>query len=223
MGGNRKSEIGFRLIAFLFLVAITLISWTPWQPEPAPVKQLQDDALAEKYCPVFVQSDEIKPDLSHIYYRMAQDDNRILIAYHPVWLYEKDERKKGMDAIFNKLFYTGGLKLQKKIFGPGDVETIEIVVDKQSGKIIRIRYESASHQKQEKTGEELEKISKPYFEVTTWNHMFDLISPEQAQGKKIYELKPEYFSKELWDYYRMTKKKQSLLSQDRAHMEWERQ
>jgi len=154
---------------------------------------------------------------------MAQDDTRILIAYHPVWLYEKDERKKGMDAIFNKLFYTGGLKLQKKIFGPGDVETIEIVVDKQSGKIIRIRYESASHQKQEKTGEELEKISKPYFEVTTWNHMFDLISPEQAQGKKIYELKPEYFSKELWDYYRMTKKKQSLLSQDRAHMEWERQ
>ena len=177
--------------------------------------------MAEKYCPILIQADGIEPVPSHIYYRMAEDENRILIACHIAWPYERDERSQGLAAAWNKLFYTGGLKLQTKIFGPEDIEAIEIVLDKTSRKIIRIRYESASHRSQEKTGEEIANIEKPYFEVTTWNHMFELKSPEQANGKRIYQLKPEYFTDDLWDYYKIIKKRQTLFSQNRAHFEWE--
>jgi hypothetical protein len=223
MGGNRKSKIGLGLTGCLLVLSIGLLSWVPWPAEQNAVKQIQDDALAQKYCPGFVQGEGIKPDLSHVYYRMAVDDTRILIACHPVWPYEKDEGKKGFATLFNKLFYTGGLKLQTKIFGPEDIEALELVVDKQSKKIIRIRYESASHDKQEVTGVQAGKIARPWFEVTTWNHMFELVGPESASGKKVQDLKPEYFTDERWNYYGMTKKKQSLLSQDRAHFEWEHQ
>ena len=218
MASNQNSKISLLLIIIL---GTALFSWTPWQAENISLKHFQDDELAYKYCPVFVQAESIKPDINHIYYRMAEDDKRIFLACHPVWPYEKDESKKGLQAIFNKLFYTGGLKLQRKIFGPEDIEAIEIVIDKESKKILRLRYESASHIKKEISEEKALEIEKPVLEVITWNHMFELITLEQAQGKRFFDLRPEYFTEELWNYYQMTKKQNNILSQDRAHFEWE--
>jgi len=223
MAGNQKvNQARAFAVGFLLILSASLLSYHMWPDETVELKLKQDDTLAARYAPVIVQGEGIKPEPSHIYYRMAEDDTRILIAYHITWPYEKDERRKGLEAIWNKMFYTGGLKLQQVIFGPEDNEVIEITVSKETGAILRLRYESGGHQGEERSGEEVSKIDRPYFEVTTWNHMFELTSYEPAQGKGIYHLPPEYFTDELWNYYRMTKKHQHLLSQDRAHLSWER-
>ena len=223
MGRDRKgielSRKGFR--GLLALMAIILISAFQWQEEPGEFQMVKDDELAQRYCPVIVQGEGIEPEPSAIYYRMASQGERIFIAYHIVWAYEKGEGK-GFEKLWNKLFYTGGLKLQKVIFGPGDVEAIEIVIDREKRDMLRLRYERAGHQGVEKTAEELRGIEKPYLEVTTWNHMFELISPEETSGKRVYSLKPEYFTEELWRYYKITKKHKHLLSQPRAHFSWEK-
>ncbi len=209
-------------VLVLLVVAAGLLSYHMWPDETVKPTPKRDDALAARYAPAVAQGPGINPEPSHIYYRMAEDDTRILIAYHITWPYEKDERSKGMEAAWNKMFYTGGLKLQQIIFGPEDNEVVEIAVSKQTGKILRIRYESAGHQGEERSGVEVEKIDRPCLEVTTWNHMFELTSYAAAQGKQVYYLQPEFFTDQLWDYYKMTKKRQSLLSQDRAHLSWER-
>ena len=225
-GSKRK---GYWLIAILLVASVPLVcaGAYQWPDEKAALTHFQDQALAEKFCPIIVQGDNIKPDPWQIYYRMAQDDSRIFIAYHVAWAYEKDETT-GLLAAVNKVFYTGGLKLQKKIFGPEDIEVIEFVIDKKSGKIARIRYESATVEKvgekvkQNHQGKEVKNAEPPtYFETITWNHMFNMLSPGQINGKKVFKLKPEYFTQERWDYYKMSKKHKNLLSQDRAHYNWE--
>lgn len=211
----------------LLALAVNLMAPAQWPPERAAIKHFRDDAMAQKYCPVIVQGQGIEPDPSYIYYRMGEDEGRILIAYHVTWPYEKDE-SKGLAGAWNKLTYTGGLKLQSRIFGPEDNEVIEVVVDKKSGGIARLRYESAELDgsggkvKQNHLGKEETQAGIPlYFETLTWNHMFRRVSPEQVSGKRVYKLRPEYFTQERWDYYKMSKKRQTLLSQDRAYYKWE--
>jgi len=211
------------------VVIIGLLSFGyVWKYEGKEVKTMENQELAEKYCPVIVQGEGIKPEPEAIFYRMAEEDGHILIAYHIVWAYEKDSGR-GFWKVWNRLFYTGGLHLQKVIFGPGDVEAIELKIDKKSGRIIRIRYETARVRKSGKIKhiplvveqDQIPPALPLYFEVISWNHLFKLIDPGQAKGKKIYQLKPKYFTDQLWEHYRMTKKHQGPLSQDRAHFGWE--
>jgi len=218
---GRKIKTHYWIRLLIIGLALNFISGYRWQEEPGEFQLLQEDEIAQRFSPIIVQEKGIEPEPSAIYYRMAYQAEKIFIAYHIVWAYEKGEGK-GLEKLWNKLFYTGGLKLQKVIFGPGDVETIELVVDKESGEIIRLRYEQAGHQGVEKTAEDLKGIEKPYLEVTTWNHMFELVSPEESSGKRVYSLKPEYFTEELWSYYKITKKHKHLFSQPRAHFSWEK-
>ena len=228
MDRSKKSRaVSLGLTAVLFVLAVNLMAPAQWPPEKTAIKHLQDDTLARKYCPVIVQDKDIEPEVSHIYYRMGEDESRILIAYHVTWPYEKDE-SKGIAGAWDKLFYTGGLKLQKKIFGPEDNEVIELAIDKKTGNIIRLRYESAQVSKTEKKvkqnhmGTEETSAELPlYFETITWNHMFAHIKPDQVSGKQVYKIAPEYFTQERWGYYQMSKKHQTLLSQDRAYYNWE--
>jgi hypothetical protein len=222
---DRSQKSG--LILALLILAAFLLAPAQWPPEKTPIADFRYDALAEKYCPVIVQGKGIEPPPSHIYYRMGQDDGRILIAYHVAWPFEKDETK-GVAAAWNKMFYTGGLKLQRKIFGPEDIEVIEFVIDKKSGQVIRLRYETATvskegdQVKQNHLNKEETRANPPvYLETITWNHMFGASGPDQVAGKQVYKLKPEYFTQDRWDYYQMSKKRQSLLSQDRAYYDWE--
>lgn len=224
---RRRTAENLKLILCLCGFGLLLVAAYRWPDEKGRLEHFKDQALAEKYCPVIVQGEGIEPEPSHIYYRMARDESRIFIACHVAWPYEKDE-SRGLAAAWNKLFYTGGLKLQRKIFGPEDIEVVELVVDRPSGKIIRIRYESAElapaggKVKQNHVGREADGAEPPvYFETISWNHMFALVGEEELAGKKLYRLAPEYFSQERWDYYRMSKKRQSLLSQDRAYFSWE--
>jgi len=228
MDYNRRRAVKtFGLILCLCALGLGMMAAYRWEDEKGRLAHFKDQALAEKYCPVIVQADRIKPEPSHIYYRMARDESRIFIAYHVAWPYEKDETR-GWVAAWNKMFYTGGLKLQKKIFGPEDIEVVELVVDRQTGKITRIRYESAElaqkgkKVKQNHIGKEADGAEPPvYFETITWNHMFTLTSKDHLDGKKLFRLAPEYFTAEQWDYYKMSKKHQTLLSQDRAYFNWE--
>jgi len=226
MGGDQGMK-KFGPVVALAVLAGSLFSGYVWPPEQGELKLFQDQALAERYAPVIAQGEGIEPAPDHLYYLMADSPGRIFIAYHVSWPYEKDETK-GLAAAFNKVFYTGGLKLQKKIFGPEDIEVVELVIDKQSGEIARVRYESAEVEKkgnkvkQNHQGREAENVKPPvYFETITWNHMFALISPEELGARKVYQLQPEYFSAERWEYYKMAKKRRSLFSQDRAYFSWE--
>jgi hypothetical protein len=225
---SRTQKLG-GYVLLLLGVSLALMSYAGFPDETGNLKKMQDDALAAKYCPVFVQGDKIKPDLEAVYYRMAEDETRILIAYHPTWSYEKNETPKGFEGVWDKLFYTGGLKLQGVIYGPGDNEVVEIVVDKKSGKIVRLRFEGADLSNgQEKKHLAREYKDDPaltdppvYLEVITWNHMFELSGKDKTDGKKVFLLKPEYFTDQLWAHYKMTKKHQTPLGMDRAHYKWE--
>lgn len=63
------------------------------------------------------------------------------------------------------------------------------------------------------------------FEVMSWNHMFRWIrdlDPED-RNSEILRLKPAYFSQEDWQYYRMFKPVESVLTRNRAHPEFSRE
>ncbi len=205
-----------------------LLSGYVWKDGVGEVKMVKDQKLAEKYCPIIVQAKNIKPEPEAIYYRMAEEDGTLLIAYHIAWAYEKDDQKGPIHA-WTRATYTGGLHLQKIIYGPGDIEAIEFKIDKKTGKILRIRFETARFSEKGKVihipvvlcGKECPSKPPIYLEVISWNHLFKIITPEQAKGKKIYQLKPKYFDEKLWQYYRITKKHQGPLSRDRAHFQWE--
>ncbi len=221
-----------RLIHVAFLILIFPVFLIAGSQEKG-LANFRDDDLAQRYALVIVQDDSIPAKPERLLYRMArgkhENDGEILkIAYHVVWPFEKDSRK-GFYSWWTRVTYTGGLKLQKIIYGPGDVEGIELTVDAESGKIIKVVYETADwdekgrviHVPMEETGAEIPSDHQLVFRVVSWNHMFDLISESEVKEEPRYELVPEYFSEELWHYYSMTKKKQTPLKRDRAHFEWE--
>lgn len=217
------------------LACFSVLSLFAYSIEPSAeeeFKMFRDDALAALYAPLIVQPDSIPAEPEMILYRMARsnDGGKIVMAFHVVWPFEKDNRK-GFYPWWTRVTYTGGLKLQKVIYGPGDVEAVEIVLDRKSNKIINVRYETADwdqkggviHVHVEKNGCELPSQSnRLVFRVVSWNHMFDLIEESDIKsGEKLFDLPVGYFSHEDWNYYGMTKKKQTWLKRDRAHFEWE--
>jgi hypothetical protein len=221
-----------RLIHIIFLILVfpfLLIAGS----KGAGLESFRDDALAQRYAPVIVQDDSIPARPERLLYRMARGENEndgkiIKIAYHVVWPFEKDNRK-GFYSWWTRVTYTGGLNFQGIIYGPGDVEGIELTVDAETGKIIKVLYETADwdekgrviHVHVERAGEEIPSDPHLVFQVISWNHMFDLISESELKEEPKYELASEYFSEKDWRYYRMTKKRQTPLKRDRAHFEWE--
>jgi hypothetical protein len=191
----------------------------------------RDEELARKYSIIIVQHDSIPAKPEKLLFRMAgsEDEKTIKIAYHVVWPFEKDIRK-GFWPWWTRVTYTGGLKLQKMIYGPGDVEAIELTLDAETGKVIGVKYETADWDKKGrvihvpvvKSGGEIPSDEHLAFRIVSWNHMFELIAESEIKkDEPRYKFYPEYFSEELWSYYRMTKKKQTPLKRDRAHFEWE--
>ena len=191
------------------------------------VKIFRNDELARKYAPVLLQKSEVKPNPEELLYRMTRKDGNLLIAYHVVWPYERDEGN-GFYSLLNKIFYTGIFKFQRIIYGPKDVEAIELKIDEKSGKILGIKYETAIEKKGKiihvPVIKEFDKPLDPplFFEVVTWNHLFRYVENGKSSDANVYKLEPKYFEERLWKYYRMTKKYKHFLSRDRAHFDWER-
>ena len=150
---------------------------------PGGYVAFRDDALARRYCPFFETSPSFGPIVA-IYYRAARDGaGNLHFAYHPVWKGETNN-SSGWGPFLSRTIYTGGLSLQRAMFGKGDVESIGVTID-QGGEIAGLEYETAKdydpgafsvkHLPVKEEG----KISLPLrFRVVSWNHLFIRIGGE---------------------------------------------
>lgn len=215
------------LIVVLFLIARfypvshfdTVIEG--WQP-------IQDDALAIKYQPQ-IYADEAYGLPTEIRYRAAKDnDGNVHIAYHIFWDSEQNPND-GFYPWLNRMIYTGGLSLQKMMFGKGDIEVIEIAINP-NGTVIQCQYETAKSYDETAFSVSHEWVRADHhinmgFEVISWNHLFNM-SPQtdldQNHSLIKTNLKISYFDDETWKAFEMFKETNTFLKKNRAHFEYER-
>lgn len=219
-------------IIALFILILCAIAYYPTgkkETPPAGYTPIRDDALAARYKPVFDCPPEFGPILA-VYYRAARDESRILhIAYHPVWARERNDTK-AWGAFLSRCLYTGGLSLQRAMFGKGDIESIGLAIDPASGEVIEIDYETAadytpsSFSVKHLNVVKKEPLTPPLrFRVVSWNHLFSLEEnlPASLERQDV-KIPLSYFTSELWAAYAMWKNPETLLRKDRAHFVWER-
>ena len=211
------------------LVCVVYFPAGKTEAPPAGYTPLRDDELAARYLPVFDCPDKFGPILA-VYYRAAVDGAGLLhVAYHPVWAGERNE-EKAWGPFLSRWLYTGGLSLQRAMFGKGDVESVGLVISPVDGSVTQVDYETAADYDPASFGVKHAAVSEkgPFslplrFEVVSWNHLFSLgkesrASPEgRDAGAPLY-----YFTPELWANYAMWKNPETILRKDRAHFVWER-
>lgn len=191
---------------------------------------IKNDILADKYCPYVISNSEYGFPYA-VYYRASVDDKgNTYIAYHYFWEREVNNTK-GFVPWLSRNIYTGGLKLQKIMFGKHDIEVIGLVIDKKN-KITKVIYESPENYNpndfsvKHKTNEITQNIILPLrFKVGSWNHLFQHVDRNYnlQKGEKEVYIKPQYFTQPLWDEFTMFKKEETALKQNRAHYPWERE
>ena len=229
MAGKKTRNFLIGLLALAVLAAaLSLFPSGKKSLPPSSYIPFRDDALAARYCPVFECPSAYGPILA-VYYRAARDESGLIhLAYHPVWARERNDAP-GLKPFLSRVLYTGGLSLQRAMFGKGDIEAVGLTVDPASGSVLEIRYETAraysptdfsvSH---EYVVESHPGVGRPLFAVVSWNHLFRLEgSATQAQAAAP---RPAlaYFSARLWNAYGMWKNPETLLRKNRAHFVWER-
>lgn len=214
--------IGIFIFLFNHTTKIVLLDVEGYTP-------IKNDPLAREFAPsIIAQAEEDEP--IGLYYRAAKDEfGNTYIAYHFLW--EKEvNNNKGIKPFLNRILYTGGLKLQSKIFGKGDIEVIEVKLNA-NDEIVQVTYEipedydendfSVKHETIVKN----DNISYPLkFKVASWNHLFEYVDGknEISSDYKEYKLVPNYFADELWNEYEMVKEKEKISKKSRAHFEYER-
>ena len=223
-------------IFFIFIISFLLFSCSESKKpgnyiSPDVVKDfypVKDDSLAAKYAPL-IEADSGYGAPHTLYYRASADnEGNTHITYHYVW--EKEENSSsGIGPFFSRNIYTGGLKLQKVLFGKGDVELVSLVIGP-SGKIKRIEYETAENYDPKKFSvTHLHVVRDEYhkepvlFRVISWNHLFDYVKDNAAGSDNVIKLTPQYFREELWQEYEMVKEKETFFSRSRAHKEYEKE
>ncbi|MBI3396616.1 MAG: hypothetical protein HY042_12315 [Spirochaetia bacterium] len=190
---------------------------------------MRDDALALKYVPVLYTGAFETPH--SLYYRAARDEaGRRHITYHYVWDYERNEAD-GFGPLMSRLLYTGGLRLQRLMYGKGDIEMVSVVIDS-SGDVIDVVYETAEGYDPRQFGvahrtirTEGKAVLPLRFRVVSWNHLFERLdtgsTPASPAGTRV-ELPLRYFDRELWEDYEMWKPTETVLKKSRAHQPYER-
>ena len=217
----------FALVFLFFLVA----QYPKGKKEtpPSGYTFLRDDMLAAACEPVFDCPQEFGPILA-VYYRAARDKSGVTyIAYHPVWAREWNETK-AFGPFLSRFLYTGGLSLQRVMYGIGDIESVGLSIDTASGKPIGVDYETAAEYDPSSFSVKHLKVSKKgpfslplHFRVVSWNHLFTLDEEARASpGKPDPRIPLSYFTPELWAKYAMWKNPETLLYKNRAHFIWER-
>ncbi len=184
---------------------------------------IRDDVLAQKYRPYLLSSPHGKP--LALYYRASRSDGKVYITYHFLW--EKEENPApGFKPWLSRQLYTGGLALQRRIFGKGDIEMVSLVIDP-AGQVESVEYETAENHSPEDFSvrhKTVQTRAQPplVFSVISWNHLFSLESSPPDPSQWI-DLDSEYFTRDLWEEYEMVKPKETLLKRSRAHQPYERQ
>lgn len=200
------------------------------EPEAPGFTPVKDDVAAGDYAPSLLSNDAFGFP-QKCYYRAARDGSGNLhIAYHPVWEYERND-SGGIMPLLSRMFYTGGLKIQRIMFGKGDVEVIAVTVDRQ-GVGTELRYERPKNYNPSTFTVSHEKVALqgtfatlPPFRVSSWNHLFEKADGADAaprSGERTWRCRPEYFTDALWEEYTMVRLKETRLRKSRAHFPWER-
>jgi hypothetical protein len=230
----RKLPIAAIVVCASFATILSFLLFTPSGPKKAPASSyasLRDDALAARYRPSIDCPAEFGPVIA-VYYRAAKDEAGLVhIAYHPLWARERNSAP-GFSPFLSRSLYTGGLSLQRLMFGKGDIESIALTVDPSSGEILRVEYETAQDYSPENFSVTHKNVfvegplaAPPRFSVVSWNHLFSLEKSEASQGPKAdgAEARPplSYFTAALWREYSMVKERETRLRKDRAHFDWE--
>lgn len=229
--------VAMALAALVLFVAL----WPMGKREapPAGFLPLRDDALAARWCPILESEPAFGRPLA-IYYRISRDgEGRTRIAYHPAWAREAN-RGPGWGPFLSRALYTGGLSLQRAMFGRGDIETIGLDISPQ-GRLLEVEYERARDYDPAAFSVTHEKVldKGPFtlplrLKVMSWNHLFareaeaspapalEIWAAGDAAPAGARPLPLAYFSSELWASYAMWKNPETLLRKDRAHFPWER-
>lgn len=177
---KKKAAVRALSIAALVISLILFALYWPIGVKETPPEDyipFQEDDLALRYCPVFESPSSFEPVVA-IYYRAARDrEGNIHMAFHPVWKREIN-RYSGWGAFLSRSIYTGGLSLQRIMFGKGDVESIGVTIDPQ-GDVVVLEYETAKDYHPDSFSvthfpiREEGKVSLPLrFRVISWNHLF---------------------------------------------------
>ena len=237
---KHKHRVIFAILIAILLVLVCFVVWYPVgekEVPPAGYTPLRDDDLAARYRPVFDCPAEFGPILA-VYYRAARDDLGLIhIAYHPLWAGERNNTK-AFWPFLSRILYTGGLSLQRLMYGPGDIETIGLAIDPASGKIVEIDYETAADYDPSRFSVKHQEVSLEgsfdpplHFRVISWNHLFALEENGATEpGTGVLSVEPvsgeaaplSYFTPELWAKYAIWKNPETILRKDRAHFPWER-
>jgi hypothetical protein len=190
---------------------------------------VKDSIIAKKYAPIII-SNITYGYPEKMYYRISRDREGLTrIAYHPVWKQEVNSGQ-GIKPFLSRILYTGGLHIQKFMYGKGDIEVIGLTLSS-NGTMTGIDYETAENYSNNDFFVKHKKISKkgifqnPYkFRVISWNHLFDYIENKSyilKNDEKLITLEPVYFSKTIWEEYQMEKKIETRLKKNRAHFLFE--
>jgi hypothetical protein len=221
------------VVLLLFCIGILFLSLRTTKindMNPGGFTPLSHDELAKKHVPrVLASSVEELP--VQLFYRacMENSSGNIFIFYHFFW--EKEENKtSGFFPFLSRSLYTGGLGLQKIIFGVGDIELVVIELNSK-GDILGVEYETGENYApghfsvKHKTMRLSKNLEPPfYFRVATWNHLFDFI-PHRDKETEVLEtvlIEPKYFSDDEWKKYTMVKEKETFFKRSRAHKPCER-
>ena len=229
MKGSRKYAILVIIIAVLFYSYVKITSTV--QVHSTDIEgytPVRVDSVAQRYVPIVIPGEKFDEPVRLLYRASRDTDGNLHLAYHFIW--DKEENNaEGLMPFLSRNLYTGGLSLQRVMFGKGDVEVVGMVISPKN-RIMRLEYETAAdydprdfsvkHKDVTVDG----PVSTPVcFEVISWNHMFDYKKSSTKKCKDGVRLQVEYFSKELWEEYTMFKREETMLKKNRAHFKWERE
>ena len=190
MNARSKRWTIFAIIVVIFLALGCFVAWWPTGKKELPptgYTPLRDDYMAARYMPVFDCPPEYGPILA-VYYRAAWDSSGVFhIAYHPVWAKEWNATK-AFGPFMSRCLYTGGLSLQRLMFGPGDIEAIGFSIDPASENVMEIDYETATDYRPSNFSVKHKKVSLKgnfasplHFKVISWNHLFEFEGATSAE------------------------------------------
>jgi len=220
---------GLRITVSLVIVLAVIAFWVLRPLTETPMNTgdftpIRDDALAVKFAPRFVPH-ALYGAPTRLLYRMARGrDGNIHIAYHPFYPHEENPHE-GSGAALSRFIYTGGLHIKDIMFGPADIELVEVILDKNLVPV-ELGYEDAGdyNPKAFSVRHVVKLVKKPQapfcFTTSSWNHMFALARGELCRS--VQGPAPEYFTEADWQKYRMVKETEAMLRRNRMHRVYER-
>ncbi|MFC1619230.1 hypothetical protein ACFL45_04715 [Candidatus Neomarinimicrobiota bacterium] len=175
----------------------------------------------------------VQPDkLQNVYYlaRMDPTENRVFVGYFLEWSGEFPDfgrkypisRTERWQQVRIPIFYTNWLYiprsggLQRRMFGPGDVEGITVayeLVGDSLGQLLAIGFEMPGHKAMtipdstdEWSVQDVVSDGAPFLQLASWNHMFK--PPAAGSSPQIFHVQP--FPDREWSRLKMNRRRAEI-------------